>query len=96
MVGSDLITIVIVLGIGYWLYSTGQLEKIFGSFSQLGANAGADGTDGVSVQGSEQHYSGPEGEAEVSGENAGAMVNGKCVGDPAQCAKAQNLLEQIM
>jgi hypothetical protein len=104
MVGGDLITIVLVLGIGYWLYSSGQLDKILGSFSQLGVSAGTpapdtvgpDGPDVEDVSG-QQAYAQSNGDVDVdiSGKNSGAMVNGKCYGDPAQCAKAQRLLESI-
>ena len=105
-----MIVIVLVLAVGYWLFSTGKLDQIFG---QLGGSAGgngmsvsgADGVDGMGngadgmgngADGADA-YAGPgETDVDISGPNSGAMVNGKCYGDPAQCRKAQNLLEQIM
>jgi len=101
MVGGDLITIVLVLAVGYWLFSTGKLDEIFGSFTQMASGQQQQGdvtqenTGGSGENVQEQTTDIENGKASVSGENAGASVNGKCVGDPEQCRKAEELLEMI-
>lgn len=106
---SELIVIVLVVAVGYWLFSTGRLDQIFG---QLGANgggngmsvSGADGADGMGngvdgmdgADGADAYADPGETDVDISGPNSGAMVNGKCYGNPEQCRKAQNLLEQII
>jgi len=98
---SELIIILLVAGIGYWLFSTGKLDEIFGGVSQMisGQSQQQDVTqENVGGSGENIHEQSTEienGDVDISGENAGASVNGKCYGDPAQCAKAQRLLEQI-
>lgn len=94
--------ILAVAVIGYYLYSTGKLDELFGNASQM--LSGQQETDvtqenvggsGENIQEQEQSTEVENGEAKVSGKNAGAIVNGKCVGDPAQCAKAQELLDDV-
>lgn len=81
---TDMITIILVLGVGYYLYSSGKLDEILGG---LGAQ------DGGSAQDIEQ--SNGDVDVDIEGENSGAMINGKCYGNQEQCNKAANLLEQI-
>lgn len=91
-----MIMIVLILGIGYWLYSTGKLEEIMGQFNLGGGGAVAPPVDAEPVPEEASAEAGPgEESADVSGENAGASVNGKCLGDPEQCRKAEELLEMI-
>lgn len=98
---SELIIILLVVGIGYWLFSTGKLDEILGSFTNMASGQSQEqdvtqenvGGSGENVH--EQSTSIENGDVDISGENAGASVNGKCYGDPAQCAKAQRLLESI-
>ena len=91
--------ILAVAVIGYYLYSTGKLDELIGSVS--GQQQQGDvtqenvGGSGENIQEQEQSTEVENGEAKVSGKNAGAIVNGKCVGDPAQCAKAQELLDDV-
>jgi len=116
--GSELIVILLVAGIAYWLYSTGQLNKIIGTFTnqtqaqveaqpeetQMQAqeqaqdvvqeNVGSPGSN-VRKQSTSVETENGETDVDISGDNAGAIVNGKCHGDPVQCAKAQRLLDQI-
>lgn len=100
MAGSELIMILAVAVIGYYLYSTGKLDELIGSVSGQQQQQGDVtqenvGGSGENIQEEEQSTEIENGEAKVSGKNAGAIVNGKCVGDPAQCAKAQELLDDI-
>ena len=97
MAGSELITIVIVLAVGYWLFSTGKLQEIFSSVTQgqQSVTTQENTSGGGGGEDVEQSTDIENGKVSISGENAGASVNGKCYGDPEQCRKAEELLEMI-
>ena len=84
MVGSDIITIVLVLGVGWWLVSTGKLEEIF---SGLPGGAGGGGAPAVTSS-----NGGDGAEASTGGNNvdiAGtgkkcSCSNGKCIGNACE------------
>lgn len=96
---SELIVILLVAGVVYWLHSTGQLEQIMGSFKNIGGG-GADvdvdvGEDSGGGDTQEAYAENGDTDVDISGENSGAMINGRCFGDKTQCDRAENLLEQI-
>ena len=105
MAGSDLMMIVLVGGVLYYLHSTGKLQEIFGGIANLGGDleasapspTGGGGADADAGGGNEQTMvqTGGDTDVDISGENSGASVNGKCYGDPEQCRKAEELLEMI-